>query len=80
MGKLTTEIFNESCCDGGACSTFHESTRPCGCDPGADHLCAEHKLDFIKESMHYMLKRIDLQTLDGSDIELFKKLSDWSNS
>lgn len=109
---------------------FHESSRPCGCDPGADHLCAEHKvlrmkgaledlltadetskldhaiaiaehglgrtglwqefskkygktysiaeINFIKESMHYMLKRIDLQTLDGSDIELFKKLADWS--
>lgn len=59
---------------------YHESSRPCGCDPGAAHLCADHKLDFIKEGVHYMLKRIDLRTLDGSDIELFKKLADWSNS
>jgi hypothetical protein len=43
MGKLTNEIFNESCCDGGECSTSYESAQPCGCDKGANHLCEQHK-------------------------------------
>lgn len=34
--------FGESCCDGGSCADSHESARPCGCDYGANHLCAHH--------------------------------------
>lgn len=36
--------FGESCCDGGACSeNKHESAQPCGCDKGANWICAEHR-------------------------------------
>lgn len=38
-----TKPFSESCCDGGECSTSHESARPCGCDPSVGWICAEHK-------------------------------------
>ena len=44
MGKLTEEVFNESCCDGGAeCNT--NSAQPCGCDPGCKpkpYFCGQH--------------------------------------
>ena len=41
MGKLTSEVFNESCCDGGAgCNAM--SAQPCGCDPGANYKCKIH--------------------------------------
>jgi hypothetical protein len=43
VGKLTSEVFAESCCDGGACSTEYESARPCGCDPGAKWVCEQHR-------------------------------------
>lgn len=42
MGKLTSEIFNESCCDGGA-TNCHQSSQPCGCDPGLNWYCSQHK-------------------------------------
>lgn len=42
MGKLTTEVFNESCCDGGS-SPSHKSAQPCGCDEGANYECERHK-------------------------------------
>ena len=42
MGALTTEVFNESCCDGGiGCSD--NSARSCGCDPGAGWTCLNHQ-------------------------------------
>jgi len=47
MGKLTPEVFNESCCDGGVCPTnTHESSQPCGCDMGCKpepHYCERHQ-------------------------------------
>ena len=43
MEKLTTEIFNEACCDGGETSLNDRSSRPCGCDPGANWMCQRHK-------------------------------------
>lgn len=48
MGKLTPEIFNESCCDGGECNK--NSAMPCGCDPGAKHVCAQHTLKALPTS------------------------------
>lgn len=57
MGKLTSDIFNESCCDGGATSGY-ESAQPCGCDPGINYIspnCHIHKvatMDMIIESSH----------------------------
>jgi hypothetical protein len=56
VGKLTTEIFNESCCDGGA-QSCKQSAQSCGCDPGANHLCERHKLSVIKGDLHWLLKR-----------------------
>jgi hypothetical protein len=44
MGKLTEEIFNESCCDGGACNTSM-SAQSCGCDRGANWMCERHKAE-----------------------------------
>lgn len=48
MGRLTPEVFPESCCDGGACSN-DLSAQPCGCDPGlkrdgkiVGHVCDRH--------------------------------------
>lgn len=38
-----TNPFNESCCDGGACSTSKESAAYCGCDKGANWVCARHQ-------------------------------------
>jgi len=43
MGKLTTEVFNESCCDGGECRPQDLSAQSCGCDKGANWVCAEHR-------------------------------------
>lgn len=43
MGKLTSEVFNESCCDGGACATTRESAEYCGCDKGANWICQRHR-------------------------------------
>jgi hypothetical protein len=42
MGKLTKIVFNESCCDGGICNINENSMKPCGCDPGANHVCSYH--------------------------------------
>lgn len=47
MGKLTTEVFNESCCDGGG-TNCHESAQPCGCDMGCKpkpHYCERHEAE-----------------------------------
>ena len=53
MGKLTSDVFNESCCDGGV-GNEHESARPCGCDPGckttqwpAGRPCERHQAEGI---------------------------------
>lgn len=37
--------FGESCCDGGECSTSHESAQSCGCDKGANWVCQRHQLE-----------------------------------
>lgn len=39
MGKLTPEVFNPSCCDGGAAAANQMSARLCGCDPGENWIC-----------------------------------------
>lgn len=44
MGKLTPDVFNESCCDGGECST-EMSAQSCGCDKGANWTCQRHTLE-----------------------------------
>ena len=46
MGKLTPEIFNESCCDGGSSGDCHTSAKMCGCDPAAGWTCARHRGTF----------------------------------
>jgi len=51
MGKLTEEVFNESCCDGGICDVSGQSAQSCGCDPGANYVspnCWIHKNKFIQ--------------------------------
>jgi hypothetical protein len=43
MGRLTKEVFNESCCDGGKMNDDPlKSCQPCGCDEGALHACERH--------------------------------------
>jgi hypothetical protein len=50
MGKLSKEIFNESCCDGGACNPNDMSARVCGCDKGANWVCQRHQYEkLLKE-------------------------------
>jgi hypothetical protein len=51
MGKLTEEVFNESCCDGGACDTTGQSAKTCGCDPGAGWVCAKCREDAMKDTV-----------------------------
>lgn len=45
MAADLTKPFAESCCDGGECSTTHESAQPCGCDKGAKWVCQVHQLE-----------------------------------
>ena len=45
MGKLTFEVFTESCCDGDSSSPNDMSARSCGCDPGANWLCTRHQVE-----------------------------------
>lgn len=74
--------FGESCCDGGGCAVTHESARPCGCDYGANHLCEQHSLTQIKSEVHWLLKRINTQSIDISELEIaceiMSKLDRWS--
>ncbi len=63
MGQLTTTIFNESCCDGGECSTNDLSARNCGCDPGEAHVCERHMRDFTPQ---------ELMKLDWDRAEIMK--------
>src|SRR4051812_6168366 len=47
MGRLTEVVFNESCCDGGACSS-DMSAQPCGCDKGCKggpYVCERHRAE-----------------------------------
>lgn len=43
MGKLTEEIFNPSCCDGGETCLDDNSAQNCGCDKGANYKCEWHR-------------------------------------
>lgn len=54
MGKLTEEVFNESCCDGGACNLEKESAQPCGCDKGANWTCAKHQEEEREMSLPHL--------------------------
>lgn len=68
MGKLTSEVFNESCCDGGSCST-HESAQPCGCDLGADYYCDDHKWREPLDDLRYeMLSKMHDEDARVTDI------------
>jgi hypothetical protein len=54
--------FGPSCCDGGEqCSpTEHESAQTCGCDPGINWFCANHKFKAAAtEVVKYMLQRAE---------------------
>lgn len=42
MGRLTPEVFNDSCCDGGGTDSG-DHCQPCGCDSGAGWVCAVHR-------------------------------------
>lgn len=55
MGKLTEEVFNESCCDGGATSDVF-SCQPCGCDPGANHICEACRAKGVVAFTHMTVK------------------------
>lgn len=43
MGKLTADVFSESCCDGGQGANY-KSARSCGCDPGIGWVCQVHEV------------------------------------
>lgn len=47
MGKLTTEVFDPSCCEGGVCETNSMSAQSCGCDPGANWTCSYHREQYV---------------------------------
>lgn len=67
MGKLTTEVFNESCCDGGATNPNDMSAQPCGCDPGANYISPHCKLHQIVK----MVKTGMAKDADNIDKALF---------
>ena len=48
MGKLTTDVFQESCCDGGA-SANDNSCQLCGCDPRAHWVCERHQHEGVQD-------------------------------
>lgn len=63
MGKLTSEPFIESCCDGGAtCNAT--SALPCGCDTGAPWVCQEHREKNMNRGMTPALAETLVQCLD----------------
>lgn len=73
MGRLTQEIFNESCRDGGECSLQKASARPCGCDPGAKHRCQHHQhqyeLDFVLDTLDLALSLAEDANCGVDDME-----------
>src|SRR5882672_6685518 len=63
VGKLTTELFNESCCDGGAACNA-DSAQPCGCDPGVPWICQIHREVNVNRGMSKGLATTMNQVLD----------------
>lgn len=61
MGPLTKEVFNESCCDGGATTCNQDSAQPCGCDPKAGWTCAVHTRDEVIDIPAMRLREIASQ-------------------
>lgn len=62
MGKLTTEVFNESCCDGGACSIEPQSAQYCGCDAGCKpkpFVCERHQYEARIKELEEAIKRCE---------------------
>lgn len=43
MGKLTSEVFPPSCCEGGTGPLNTSSAQVCGCDEGANWKCERHR-------------------------------------
>lgn len=69
MGKLTPEVFNESCCDGGECSPNDNSARPCGCDPGLKPkpwVCQRHQIEL--EMLQTRMKALAEELKEKSDV------------
>jgi hypothetical protein len=61
MGKLTTETFNESCCDGGETTLSDMSCRSCGCDPGLKPkpwVCERHRVEAMLEEAKNETQRV----------------------
>jgi len=74
MGRLTQEVFNESCCDGGECGVLKQSALTCGCDPGLHYFCSRHKfLGRVAELRDYFA---DLQRLDGLKTTSLEEVQD----
>jgi hypothetical protein len=75
MGKLTKEVFNESCCDGGCMNLDpQKSAQPCGCDEGANWMCERHKAEMYWEDeiMRRQLdeaKRTKVNSTDATETE-----------
>ena len=79
-----TKPFAESCCDGGSTTMGHNSTQPCGCDVGANHLCSQHRLEEdlkeAKDKRHFWLKRIRVDNLTDLEFKMFNADYEWSKS
>jgi len=74
-----TNPFGPSCCEaGGECGK--ESARPCGCDPGASHFCADHswkwKLINLAEAWRDRASLIARDGPDAIDTQLILTLQD----
>ena len=88
LGKLTSDVFNESCCDGGS-GNSELSCQPCGCDPKAKWICLVHLQRSNKqeetEKMHgepqvrYVQQRFDVETNPTQPTQLERHLRDVVN-
>lgn len=51
MAADLTVPFAPSCCEGGVCSDSPDSCQPCGCDPKAGWVCAQHREDAMRDTV-----------------------------
>lgn len=70
MSADLKQPFNESCCDGGECSTGSKSAQACGCDAGANWVCQRHRDEKAQNMLDAFINNITLPILDPVDYHL----------
>lgn len=87
MPANLNNLFGESCCDGGECSTSDLSAKPCGCDPSIPRQCKDCYIHDLEEECKSLSECLDaaigdFNYLKGAIHFFFKriKLSDLDDS